>query len=273
MAQIKVLKIASDGIPLEAVQADDVTFNSFSVSGGAQVLSVTGLQLGDTPIIQLGDVEFSDPSTATINFTAGAGVIDDLMLKDRSNVMDVGSDILFPQVADSAGELDAFRLPSVTGTPSATPTNTAAGLLIYSQSTSSIFAWDGSSWDNLNTVQDANRVTNPYTAGEAIDIVKPVYISAADTVSLASASSTTKAQVIGLSSASAASGATVPVVSDGVLPGFSGLTPGARYYLDTTPGAITTTTPTGSGNTIVQLFFSKSATEAHLQIASLGRRS
>lgn len=271
--QRKLLFIDTDGIPVEATQADDITFNTFSVSGGAQVLSVTGLQLGDTSIIQLGNIEFQDPSTATINFTSGDGVIDDLMLVDRSNVMDVGSDILFPEVADTAGEVDAFRLPAVTGVPSATPTNNDAGLLIYSKSTSSIYAWTGSEWDNLNTVQDANRVKNPYTAGEAIAIANSLYISAADTVSLASATSTTKAKLVGFSAASAASGAVVDVVSEGVLPGFTGLTPAARYYLDDVPGAISTTVPTGTGKTIVMAGYAKNATNLHLQIQELGRRS
>lgn len=44
-------------------------------------------------------------------------------------------------------------------------------------------------------------------------------------------------------------GANVTVYLDGELPG-SGLTPGAKYYLTTTPGTVSATAPTGSGNMV-----------------------
>ncbi|MDD2834615.1 MAG: hypothetical protein PHY05_00540 [Methanothrix sp.] len=44
-------------------------------------------------------------------------------------------------------------------------------------------------------------------------------------------------------------GANVTVYLDGELPG-TGLTPGAKYYLTTTPGTVSATVPTGSGNMV-----------------------
>lgn len=271
--QIKVLKIDSDGIPVESVQADDVTFNSFTVSGGAQVLDGSGLVLGDTPVSGVADIIFADPSTGTINQTAGDVIVDDLMAKERSNQMTTAGEILFPVVTDTAGELDNFQIPVIAGVPTATPTNPGEGFMVFDSSGNDLYIWNGSVWQSQSVVEDANRVKNLYTAGEAIPIVSALYISAANTVELASATSTTKARVIGVASASAASGSSVPVVSEGVLPGFTGLTPAARYYLDDTPGTISTTVPTGTGRTIVQVLYAKSATEAHIQIQELGRRS
>jgi hypothetical protein len=46
-----------------------------------------------------------------------------------------------------------------------------------------------------------------------------------------------------------------------VISGLSGLTPGATYYLSTTPGLITVTAPSGSGNLVQQVGKALSATE------------
>lgn len=46
-----------------------------------------------------------------------------------------------------------------------------------------------------------------------------------------------------------------------VIPGLSGLTPGATYYLDTTGGAITDTPPSASGNLVQEVGLAVSATE------------
>ena len=47
----------------------------------------------------------------------------------------------------------------------------------------------------------------------------------------------------------AEAGANATVYLDGELPG-TGLTPGAKYYLTTTPGTVSATAPTGSGNMV-----------------------
>lgn len=62
--------------------------------------------------------------------------------------------------------------------------------------------------------------------------------------------------------AAGASSALIPCLLPGqLLPGFSGLTPGSRYYLDTTPGAITLTPPSTAGNVVQCVGKALSATE------------
>lgn len=273
MSQVKLLKIDSDGIPVESSQSDDITFNSFSVSGGAQSLSASGLQLGNTPVSGASYVNFTDPSTGYINQTAGNLIIDDIMAVDRTNQMTTSGEILFPTVANSSNELDNFQVPSVSGAPTATPTNPGEGFMVWDSVNDDLYVWTGTQWDSQSIVEDANRVTNTYVAGEALNLIDAVYISSADTVSKANASSVIPAKMIGFTSASAASAGVVPIVSEGLLSGFSGLTPGARYYLSTTAGLITTTIPTGSGHTIVSTGFAKNATNLQVRIEELGRRS
>jgi hypothetical protein len=273
MAQVKLLLIDSDGLPVEHTQDDEVTFASFTVSGGAQVLAATGLTMGDTDIVGVQDLSFTTPSANTINQTAGNLIIDDIMAKERQNVMTTAGEILFPVVTNTAGQLDNFQVPQVAGAPTATPTNSGEGFMVWDSSGNDLYIWDGAAWDSQSIVEDANRVKNTYLAGEAIAIVDALYISAASTVSLASATAATQSRLIGFAAASAASGASVGVVSEGVLPGFSGLTPASRYYLDDAPGTISTSVPTGTGKTIVQCGYARSASELHVQIQELGRRS
>ena len=112
MAQIRLLKIATDGVPLEHSLTDEVTFSSFSVNGGGPVLSGTGLDMNNQDVSDVNDLAFNDPSTGTINQTAGALIIDDIMAKDRENLMTTAGGVAFPVIADSAGQVDAFRLPA-----------------------------------------------------------------------------------------------------------------------------------------------------------------
>ena len=51
------------------------------------------------------------------------------------------------------------------------------------------------------------------------------------------------------------------VYFEGVITGLVGLTPGARYYLDTTAGAITATPPTGAGKIVQCIGIAISDTE------------
>lgn len=276
MAEVKLLKIGGDGVPTEMTpSADSITLVSFTVNGGGPVLSASGLDMNNQDIIDVQDLAFVDPSTATINQTAGALIVDNIMAKERSNVMTTAGDILFPVIADSAGQVDAFRLPALAGIPSAAPTAGGEGYLVWDSSGDRMFAWNGSAWDDLSTVQSAQRVDNLYIAAVTLVAPEVVYISAANTVDKADVSGGSQAsRVVGVIRTGGAAAASVEVTSDGIASGFSSLTPGARYYADpATPGAVTATTPAGSGNTIVQIGYAKSATEIHLQLAQLGRRS
>lgn len=274
MAQVKLLKIASDGVPLEHTSSSDqLTMVSFSLDSGA-VFSSTGLAMNNTDISAVQDLIFQAPSTGTINQTAGNLVIDNIMAKERGNTLTTAADILFPVIANSAGQVDAFRVPNLPGVPSATPTASGAGFLVYDTSNKDLYAWTGTEWDNLNTVSVASNIDDSYIAEVAIAANDVVYISSDDSVSPADATAAMSAQAVGLATAAALITDPVVVRKIGRLAGFSGLTGGARYYLDpATAGAISATLPVGSGNTIVQVGYAKNATTLDIQIQSLGRRA
>lgn len=275
MAQVKTLKINSNGLPEEIdTTSDDITFASFTVNGGA-VLSSTGLDMNGTNISDSGDLSFTDPTTDGITRTDGTHAIDDAMFQDAENSMAAGAAVLFPTVADNADQLDAFRLPSLAGAPSATPTDGGEGYLVWDSSNDNLYAWDGAAWSNLSIVEEAKRTCNEFTAASITAVGEVVYISAANTVDLADVSTAGAAsRVIGMAGTAAAAAAPINVCSDGVVSGLSGLIAGSRYFADpSTAGAITTTVPTGSGNKIIQIGYAKSATEMQLQVDYLGRRA
>jgi hypothetical protein len=271
MAQVKLLKIASDGVPLEFGSGDDITLNSFT-AGSGPVISPTGIDMNGQDVTDISDLSFTDPSVGTINQTAGALIIDNLMAKERSNAMTATSDILFGVATDTAGQVDAFKVPHLAAAPTATPAaNSNQGFLVAANG--SLYVWDGSAWNDLGVADATTQINNVYTADEALAARDALYISAADNVSKASASAAGTAQLVGFAKASAIDTADVTVVSEGVLTGFSGLTPGARYYLATTAGTITATIPSGSGNTVTQAGYAKSATALHIHIEQMGRRA
>lgn len=275
MAQIKLLKIASDGVPLEFNSAsDEITLASFTVQGGGPVLSGTGLDMNNQDVSDIKNLDFNDPSVSTIEQTAGALIVDNIMAKERENLMSTAGGISFPVITDVAGQVDAFRLPALVGAPTATPSTGGEGHLVWDSTNDKLYAWTGSAWDDLSTVDAANKVVNSYTADEALSARDVLYISAADNVSKALATNTSQSYAMGLAVASAADTAPVEVQSEGVMTGFTGLTAGARYYLDaSTAGAITSTIPTGTGNTVVQVGYAKSTTALHIHIEQMGRRA
>lgn len=101
------------------------------------------------------------------------------------------------------------------------------------------------------------------TAGEAL--------SAGDFVNIYNDAGTVKAQkadatasgkeVDGFVLSGATSGVAVDVYFEGRNTQLSGLTIGARYYLNTTAGAVTTTVPSSSGNVVQYVGRALSATE------------
>jgi hypothetical protein len=276
MAQVKLLKIAADGVPLEFNStSDDITLNSFTVQGGGPVLDGTGLDLNTQNLSDVGNITFTDPSTGTINQTAGNVVVDNLMAKERDNVMTSAGAILFGSISDSAGQVDSFKIPDIGAVPSATPAfSTDAGYMVYNSVDKKFYIWDGSAWDDQSTVSSANYIEDTYTAAVALTANDCVYISAADSVSKAKADAAGTSQAMGFAVASALITAPVSIRKYGVLAGFTGLTAGARYYLSgATAGAITATTRVASGHTIVQVGYAKSATALDIQFQSLGRRA
>lgn len=272
MAQVKLLKIHTTGVPIEFASTDDITLNSFT-AGAGPVMSPTGIEMNDTDVTEISDLSFTDPSVGTVNQTAGSLIIDNIMAKERSNTLTTAADILFPTISDSAGQVDALRLPALAGAPTATPTASGEGFLVWDSTNNYLWAWDGSTWVNQTTATSAQAIDDTYTADEALLIRDAVYLSGADNVSKASAAGDTTAQLLGFATAAASDTASVVIRKFGVLTGFSGLTAGARYYLSATAGLITSTIPVGTGNVIVQAGYAKSATALDIQIESLGRRA
>lgn len=273
MAQVKLLKINSVGLPQEFDQAaDEITLASFSVQGGGPVLGATGLDMNGQDVSDLSDLVFTDPSVGTINQTAGAVIVDNLMAKDRANAIASTGDIQFGVIADAAGEVDSLVLPKLAGVPSAVPTG-GEGSFLYDTVNDKLWLYTSAGWDDLSTVFSANGIVNTYTAGEDLVTSEVVYISAANTVMKADASVVAKTLVIGCVADGALNTTPVPIQSEGVLSGFVGLTAGSRYFLSDTAGAVTATAPTGIGHSIVQIGYAKSATAMHLHIEQIGRRA
>lgn len=274
MAQVKLLKISADGVPLEMdIAADDITLNSFT-AGAGPVMSPTGIDMNVTDLSDVANVVFTNPATGTINQTSGNLIVNNIMAKERENLMTTAGGISFPVITDVAGQVDNFRIPALAAIPTATPTTGGSGHLVFDSANKNLYIWDGSAWDNLNTTTDSQNLVNNYTAAAAVAARDLVYISAADSVTPANASSPATSYTIGFARAAAAVAATVPVISEGILTGFTGLTPGAMQYLSgTTAGAITPTIPTASGSSIVLAGYAKSATAIHINIQHLGRRA
>lgn len=275
MAQVKLLKIASDGVPLEfASSTDDITLNSFTVQGGGPVLGTTGLDLNGQAATDAASFQVTDPTVGYLNQTAGNLIFNNIMAKERSNTLTTAADILFPTITDTAGQVDALRLPALAGAPSATPTASGEGFVVWDSTNNKMYVWDGAAWADQTTISSTGAIDNNYVAEVAVAIRDVVYISSADNVSPAIADNTSASYGIGFATAAASATDPVTVRSAGVLTGFSGLTAGGRYYLsDSSAGAITATVPSGSGKTIVQMGYAKSASEVAIQILQLGRRA
>lgn len=276
MAQVKLLKIhATNGIPQEFDSAaDDITLLSYTVTGGGPVLSGTGLDMNNQDVSDISDLSFNDPAVSTIigSNANNTIIINDLVGQAKESTFAVGAALLFPTISDTANEVDAFKVPMLAGVPTATPADaaSAAGFLVYDSSGKNLYVWDGALWDNL---ESSESVENSYTAGENLAARDVVYISAADTVSKADADDDTKSQAIGFATATVLAAAAVVVKTDGVVPGFTGLTAGARYFLSATAGTITVTAPTSSGHNVMQVGFAKSTTALQIRFQFYAKRA
>ena len=212
MAQIKILKFNSEGLPLEH-------------SSGADELTMLSMQAGN------------------VKMSANA-------------VISTDTDGDLALTPDGAGNLvlDGLNWPQADG---------SANQIIYTDGAGQL------AFANLGEIAE----TISYTADEALLIRDFVYVSAADNVSKVDASALATSRGIGFATAAAADTESVPVQSEGILSGFSGMTAGAVQYADpSNAGLLTETLPTGSGNVIVQGGIAKSATVLHIQIQRLGQR-
>lgn len=96
--------------------------------------------------------------------------------------------------------------------------------------------------------------TDMLVAGEALSAGNFVYINSADGKAYKADASNIGKAAIGYVLSSAAMSATVRVYYEGSNTGVTGLTPGTRYFLSTTPGGVVTTPVAyGSGGRISQV--------------------
>lgn len=92
-----------------------------------------------------------------------------------------------------------------------------------------------------------------YTCPVGVAILDVVFVSAPLAVDRAQANSAAKIPAIGIVTAKPNS-TTATIQSTGDVPGFTGLAPGAKYYLSTAAGGLVATTPPGThGVDYVQL--------------------
>jgi hypothetical protein len=162
----------------------------------------------------------------------------------------------------------------------------AGGDLVLPNSTQAVpeegsVYWDGTN-DVLNVYDgtqyvtfDPNGETTTYTAGTGgIAQYDAVYISANDTVLKSDASATATSRIIGFAPAAITAATEGAIQEDGVLKGvLSAATAGDVYYLSTTPGTISTTVPTGTGQYVTRVGYAKNATDLQIQIQQVGRRA
>lgn len=249
MAVVKVLKIGTNGVPTEQASGDDASFNSYNVGS---------------------------PSTHGLVATAGEIAFDNVVAKERDNVFTTAGALLFPTISDSAGQVDALRLPQLAGVPSATPTASGEGFLVWDSTDDRLYAWTGSAWSNAFVSASSTPIVVDSTTFVAdtggVSIRNALYISAAGKVKPADNTSASTAGLMGFATNTASATNAVNVQYAGVLGGFSSLTAGAIEYLGTS-GALTETVPSASGSTIVQAGYAASTTQLLIQMQFLGVRA
>jgi hypothetical protein len=103
------------------------------------------------------------------------------------------------------------------------------------------------------------------TAGEALTAGDMVYISGTGTILKADATTIAK-QARGYIITSVANAASATVYFDDTNTALTGLTPGATYFLSNTPGGVTTTPTTTTGQICQEVGFAASATTLRVNI-------
>lgn len=160
-----------------------------------------------------------------------------------------GGDLVFPNNADTSPSEGSVYWDDTTNT-----------LRVYDA--------DASEWKVLG-----EKGTIVMTAGEALNERDFVYVSAADTIMKAIATSVNCVKTIGCTDEGIANTASGDIKFTGVKSGFTGLTAGSVYYLSiTTAGGYQSTIPTAVGNFIIRLGIATSTTDMLIGIKFLGRR-
>ncbi len=200
------------------------------------------------------------------------------------NVLKIGADGL---QAEHDPSTDSVSLLDVTlnGTPLNSGTGGVDVISDDAAAYSNISPAGNTLQDTLNaidsllgtTVTNECLVSDSFTNGEvsAITLGQAVYLSGNDEVKLADNDNSAADDPVGVvGEASIAASAQGKVITHGcVLGALSGATAGTKYFLDATPGALTTTAPVGSGKNVVLMGFAMNATDLYLRVQNIGKRA
>lgn len=247
MAKVNIVRWDETNLlPQLLSEADTAMINHIDVTGSSGNLTIGS---GSATEIILGNVGntvlVSASLSATADFTASAGA-------------DIYPILHVTGAVDIPGQT-SFSLDGV----AVTSENWTAGnidILVNGSNADGLHSHDISAGDLTGSVATDILVCYKFTTQTVISGTEVVYMTSdADTVDLTDSDAVSSSRLIGIASGSAAVIATsgsnlcVYTVYGTVVPDFSGLTPGAVYYMDTTPGQITTTPATGGGRTVTQV--------------------
>lgn len=169
-----------------------------------------------------------DPISGALLYTYAAGTTTPLATYSNVSLTTANQN---PVVCDSSGRATLFLLPTSYKWILKTP----AGVTIWTR-------------DNIGAVPSTN-IDNDVTgtAGEALTATQVAYLSASTWLKAdADATASSTEPPIGFVVADVENGADGTFRLSGRMEGFSGLTPGADYYVSATAGAITSTAPSNA---------------------------
>lgn len=254
MAKVNIVRWDDTNLlPQLLSEADTAMINHIDVTGSSGNLT---LGSGSATLVVLGSanntVLVSASLSATADFTASAGALIRPILKVTGTV-------------DLPGQT-SFSLDGVAVT---SENWTAASIdnLVNGSNADALHTHVASATDlsgsELKDVVDCHT----FTTQAVISGTEVVYMTSdADTVALTDSDAVGTSRLVGIASGSTAviytsgSALCVHTTYGEVIGAFTGLTPGAVYYLDTTPGQITTSPAPGGGRTITQVGIASTST-------------
>jgi len=159
-----------------------------------------------------------------------------------------GNIILDPNGTGVVNINSAYDLPAADGAADQVLTTNGSGVVSFQDSNA------------------AQKICTTYNSAAGVTDRDVVYISGSDDVSTADASAEATSRAMGFADGAIGAAGSGPICHDGVLDGFTGLTPAARYFLSETPGLVSTAVPATDEAAVVQVGYAKSATEMHIDI-------
>lgn len=123
-------------------------------------------------------------------------------------------------------------LATGTATAATLPSSPAAGQLVRHESSGTVYTYNGATWEPVDSSRRRGPKAADVSAGHAVTLVGGVY-QKTDVSTHDRADGVVKAVVEG----------EAEVWSAGSIDGFSGLTPGSRAFVSSTPGVLSSTVP------------------------------